>query len=72
MALSVVSNSLPYSMQLSRAAEKKINACNRQSPVDIVRDEGGIRIFLQAGAYEAMKYALRRLYEEYPNPDVTI
>jgi hypothetical protein len=53
-----------YHLKREKAMKNKFDACNRQSPIDIVYKDGGIRVFCQSGMYMMICDQLRILYRQ--------
>jgi hypothetical protein len=54
-----------YTLNVSRALQRKIEACDRKDVVRLQSTGGGLRMFLQVGAYEALRHCLKELYKSY-------
>ena len=53
---------MTYQLNKEKAMKKKLKACSRQEPVILEQTNGGLRMHLQTGMYEAMRHAIIPYY----------
>ena len=53
---------MTYQLNKEKAMKKKLKACSRQEPVILEQTNGGLRMHLQTGMYEAMRHAIAPYY----------
>ena len=57
-----------FQLHKDRALQKKMTACNRDNPLTVEVKNGGIRIYLQTGAYELIRQELSTYYSPAAHP----